>query len=502
MTSNSPSRSAWMLITLVVALPLFSYPLSWLPASTTTSRSLTLPIAVAVTAGLLLWAAFRTPRCPRPLLWPVLAGVISLLLSMRFSRQPHLSLATLPAWVGHIGLLFLAVNFPREHLRRLAWCWLVAAVVVAVNGLVRLAGHEQFVSTIGNWNVTGAYLAATIPVGLALRDRRATALCALLVPAIYFCHSRGAWLALVIVALAWMFFSGMRRLALIGMVACLAGGLWLGGRWQKEDVRPLIWQGTLQMIAAKPVVGHGLGTFVANFPSFRPTEYFAQPKATTVTDHAHNELLETAAETGILGVGAMLWLWWVVAVRGRRACRENPLLAGFAGAAIVLAVHGFVDVGLRHPPLMPLFWILLGLLAGNDGARELHLRGLWTVLCIAGAGWLAYAGVIQPVRADLAERQGKLREALRYQPFRLHTRFMLAQQLAATSPTEAITVLEQLESLAPDYATTSYNLGVLYLSIGRAAQALPHLRRAIEINPNDPDAKRALETARLARDGL
>ena len=132
----------------------------------------------------------------------------------------------------------------------------------------------------------------------------------------------------------------------------------------------MIWTATLRMIAARPLIGQGLGTYVVEYPHYRLPEYFLRPKATNVTDHAHNELLETAAEQGLIGLAALLWLWAAALGRGVSSCRrqdagERRCLMGLLGAAGLLMLHGMVDIDLRYPPNQSLLWLLMGLLVGT-----------------------------------------------------------------------------------------------------------------------------------------
>jgi tetratricopeptide (TPR) repeat protein len=56
----------------------------------------------------------------------------------------------------------------------------------------------------------------------------------------------------------------------------------------------------------------------------------------------------------------------------------------------------------------------------------------------------------------------------------------------------------RIEELAPDYADVAFNLGQLYLAENHAQEALPYLRRAVEINPFDVGRRIALASALLA----
>ena len=49
----------------------------------------------------------------------------------------------------------------------------------------------------------------------------------------------------------------------------------------------------------------------------------------------------------------------------------------------------------------------------------------------------------------------------------------------------------------PDLALFWYNLGVAYAQLGRPAEALPCVARALQIDPNLPDGNKTLARLRL-----
>lgn len=485
----------------------------------------------------------------------------TLVTGVLFSRHPSWSAAVLPGWVATVVLWWLGNQLTRAELYRVAAIWSVTGVVVAANGLMRLPMEADFVSTIGNRNVLGAYLAATWFVSLGWvteqrtpcwpfrswrqrgRDRarqsnpnegcvqrvregdpseftehagtavgRQLAGCSrkwtlwglgtlLLVLGIIFCGSRGAWLGLIAGGLTWLGLGGRRgRIAALIGVAVVAA-LTLGNQsrlisWWQTDVRPVIWRSTLSMIAAQPWTGHGLGTFVATYPTYRDPAYFQRPKATNVTDHAHNEWLQVVAEQGIPAVIVMslLWLWSVA--QGICNARTNHLSRGLVAAAVVFLVHGAIDIGLRTATIQPVFWLLLGMLGGNgenQANRTIECRGRLRGLVTAALGALALAvlwwGFWQPLRADWLDHQARVAGArrqlitaveqagkvLEIQPWRLETRYWLAGLLADSDTIPgrraAIEQCEELRRWAPDYADVTFNLAHLYTLEGRFDQA-------------------------------
>jgi tetratricopeptide (TPR) repeat protein len=351
-----------------------------------------------------------------------------------------------------------------------------------------------------------------------------------------FCRSRGAWLALGAVTILWFLVFGdrvSRRWQVRAIVVTLAlviasslGWSYIREQWQ-TDVRPPIWKATVSMITDRPLLGHGLGTYVAVYPQFRVPEYFLRRKATNVTDHAHNELLEVAAEQGLVGLAATLWLWGLAVGRGLRAGlqydkSEQRATLGLLGAMLVFMFHGLVDVDLRYLPNQSLLWLLMGLLVGRGARpsdassftfRSKALQGCVAAAClILGIGIISSA-VVHPLAADWLDRRARLAEesgdmgvaadyasqALAFEPFRLSTRYLLAGTLArspdAATRQMAIDQCLQIEEFAPDYADVSYNLGELYMAANQVTSALPWLRRAGEINPYNVDRRVALAVA-------
>ena len=481
---------------------------------------------------------------PRRILLPVLAVVASGLVSTRFSEHPYFGLGLLPRVVGNVAVFWLAAHGSRRQAAGLGRWWMMAAVIVAVNGLLRLGSERDFVSTLGNWNFLGAYLAASIVLGMSIEGTWTLLGNLVLLGTMCFCGSRGAWLALGAVALLWFLGCGRRwlagwyaRVVIVMLLVAGAGavaGPYVRQQW-RTDVRPPIWMATLHMIASRTLLGHGLGTYAAEYPKYRIPEYFLRPKATNVTDHAHNELLEIAAEQGLIGLAVTLWFWAAAMGCGIRTYRQmdgagRRAQLGLLGAAAVLMFHSLVDVDLRYLPNQSLLWLLMGLLVGADAAHSPRAeRGWWRIpihtktarwcaaaACLVLGIWVARMAVLRPMAADwrdrearMAEENGDLRtaaqhawDALCLEPFRLSTRYLFAGVLSrlpdAYGHGLAIDQCLRIEELAPDYADVTFNLGQLYLADSRVQEAIPCLRRAAEINPFDANRRIALASALLA----
>jgi len=545
-------------LALVAIVPLWSYPLSWLPFSVAQYRfAIVLPLAPIALVVLLMALALRclsgpvSAAWPQKLAGPLLALAASALVSVRFSRHPEFSLDALPAALGNLAIFLLAADVRTPDLAAAGACWLSASVLVAITGILRGGTGPEFVSVIGNRNFVAAYLAASLCVGAGLwgalvagrreaGNRSPRGLCSmalglaacLLLAALGMCRSRGAWLALALVAVIGFLAVGPGKPAwrwigilCIGAIVAAAGWRYARRQWQ-TDVRPEIWRGTLEMIGDRPLSGHGLGVFWIDYVRFRPPEYFLRPKAANLTDHAHSELLEIAAEQGLAGAAATLWLWITVLVLAVRAWRTEPdrrtaaARLGLIGAVLVFLFHGLVDVDLRHLPNQTLFWLAMGLIvSGGTPLCEGRLMRSGVARAVLGAAGLAAAAamgwmfVLKPLAADAWERQARVADsrgdqatavlaadqALEIDPLRVETRSFLAGALAQSgSEQQRRVAIEQcllVEQLAPDYADITYNLGQLYLAVRQPQEALPWLQRAVRLNPYNADKRVSLGMA-------
>ena len=145
-----------------------------------------------------------------------------------------------------------------------------------------------------------------------------------------------------------------------------------GGASNPYDDRPRIWAEALREAHARPVLGMGPGTFP--FASVRSPS----GARTVFAEHAHDVLLTTAAETGVLGVAALVSLTLASAADvggGLRAARGDRRLlgplAGLAAALTGFVGEGLVDVTLRNALVAQTLWVCLGLaLAGARLARR------------------------------------------------------------------------------------------------------------------------------------
>jgi O-antigen ligase len=125
------------------------------------------------------------------------------------------------------------------------------------------------------------------------------------------------------------------------------------------------WQGTLAIAGQHWLLGAGLQGFAPLFPGARG---FATDK---FWSHAHNDILQFVAETGLIGTALMVGMF---VLGGRSAARnlraqagtENgPLLAAVACACVGFLLHGWLDFNFHVPANAANFGVLAAMLVGR-----------------------------------------------------------------------------------------------------------------------------------------
>ena len=415
----------------------------------------------------------------------------------------------------------------------MAVAWALAAAVEAAVMLLQAVLRVEPVGMAGNRNFAACFLAMSLPIGVACAmspggDRRyigrwvAASYATLLLAAMMVSESRGAALALLLVAAGWqlMRWHGARRWLPAGVAVVAAVGLALlpsvrtttKHLWN-TDVRPMIWLGSARAVADAPLAGHGPGSFARVYPAHRPPEYFDRPKCARATDHAHNEFLEIAVETGALGVLAFLALLMVTALAARRTIGRGdaslrPVAIGVTMGWGVLVLQNLVDINLFMPPNDMLFWLMTGWLmsasraSGSNAAERAVSANPVARLAAGAAGALVLAvGVAQPARANWLFREGAVARTAGDERRALGCFLRVVQTdpdrmeawrqagLAAHNLGDlnlAVAAFRRAHELMPDYADLNGELGSLLAMKGDYAGAAPLLTRATELFPRDP----------------
>lgn len=278
--------------------------------------------------------------------------------------------------------------------------------------------------TLGNPNWAAAFLAPLVPVSLGLAataQRRWLyhAAAGLLTLATLATLSKGgvATLAAGVFAFAVLGSakgdSGVRQRFALTVIAVAAVMIALALGWHYDVAqaswlrgRLFLWRAALILIGKHPLTGVGLGGYPAAYGDAAATVIDGDPAAfmpLSSIDFAHNDLLQFAAEGGLLTAAAFVA---VVVVALSSAHRRGDPLARAVGAAVAaLFVNGLADSTLRVPATFALFFFLVAWLSPASARPKGHSLVL---------GVIALLGVLQGVRFIAGNTQWTLgREALR-----------------------------------------------------------------------------------------
>lgn len=120
-------------------------------------------------------------------------------------------------------------------------------------------------------------------------------------------------------------------------------------------VRIMLWKESLRIVRDYPLTGCGLNTYskvAKNYKSFKWGGVYA-----------HNSYLQKAAETGLPGILAFLFVLYSFFRMGLRYLNQKKdyLALGFLSGILAFLVHAFFDTHFYSLQLVVLFWFMLGL---------------------------------------------------------------------------------------------------------------------------------------------
>jgi O-antigen ligase len=341
-------------------------------------------IAAAQTVAVLLIAAVALrlalghgrPYRRTPLDVPLAVFLLARILSIATSVDPARSVASLHTELVFYLLIPAVTNTlgtdPSGKIRRVLRVAALAGAAAAAIGIfsVLMGWEVRAASTTGGYYTLGIYLAALLPILLLLGGTQGFfprlpvwgGLAAVVGIGIVATYNRLHWLA----AGGSLILAGLlreRRILLVALPLALVLFFAFPGLTERIQQaidpssrlsgRDVLWRGAAMIAADRPVLGFGPRTFPVVFPLF-------EEMSDRNVGSWHNDYLQVYMESGLLGLGSLLWLLW----RGvAPAIKLMRLQAEGAERSLLLALLSslafFVIFGGMFDTLIGLFFKLL-----------------------------------------------------------------------------------------------------------------------------------------------
>jgi len=137
--------------------------------------------------------------------------------------------------------------------------------------------------------------------------------------------------------------------------------------------RLFIWDRTVSLIRARPVLGWGLETLREVFPYDREVlvRYFG-PRP-VIVDRAHNDMLQMAVSIGIPGAIAYLAFWLLNVAAAVMVMSRAPASGRILALGLVAGLIGYLvqaQAAFSSVAVTPLVWLLAGAACGWEVAAK------------------------------------------------------------------------------------------------------------------------------------
>jgi len=483
-------------------------------------------------AAFFLCAAFLNKRAPLFLggLWPWFFGWLAL--ASVFSPEPLNSFSHFSKYIVFAFFLSGAsqggagearLGSRRVNAAALAWMLsLFGAGLVCASALlyqrITGSGTDGVIGNNPNYSaavIAGGFAAAWALMFLEKTGRRQALyglLCAVFLAALVVANSRGAMLASLLSAAAFLAVNRQWRpllymAAALVLAAAIAPPDWLTFSLKADDPRAYsrvwLWKSALEAALERPFFGFGPGLFerafeVFKFPYFNGVSYYGHS-----TIHAHSEVLNLAAEAGFPAAAAFTGAFFY-SVREKS---RDAFQCAAKFCAVALFIQGACDMVFYSGAVALLFFGSAGFASG--GGPEQNVRCSWfrrprAQALIAGA--LCLLGLFPRLvfERDLslalgpADGTGKgalsLRRALGFAPHKKELLFEAARAGLGSSGNYAYAaaLAENAAVFCPKDATLPYLAAEALMRGGDASAAKQRLEAALALEPGFIGARAAL----------
>ena len=553
-----------IILILVIGTPLLYARFVYNPWFISTMKTTFIQVLLIIAASLYLLTEGKYKLVKSGLNYPVIAFIIASSISLLSSIDIYISIYSLFSITLFAGLYFLVPNIVRERrqIRKIMFSLIFVSGLISIYGIgqyfgidllnLKVMGSGYISGSFENRNVLASFLVFIMPVSVGFLFEKSSKKLKIMVGlvaiitliALIYTRTRGAWVGFIG---AMAFFAGAKLMAGRGMkkilkslfskkslitislmVICL--GLLIRYDYRKPGSftkkflsiadlkdpatrhRFVMWHTGIDIIKEHPLLGTGIGTFKKIYPKYQSkylrTEKYGMFEG--LSRFIHNDYLEITANTGILGLGAFLWLivtlYWTGLKRLKQIdqSKYSPnLLIIILSSLTAVLIHSFFHYSFYLPTTGMLFWLWLGLL-NTDGAkaekikeniRPSVIRQSVTVLITI----LLLVWVTKPFIANLYFDKGcyysmsgeydvaiaLYKKSLKFNPRDENTRNNLGNAYRISGLYgKALKEYEEALKINPYLVEAHNNLGILHVNRGLYDEAIKEYMLAIEINPN------------------
>jgi len=301
--------------------------------------------------------------------------------------------------LGWISIFFLFVNNVKDEtqfkklIRILILITTIAGAYAIFQHFARIDifGNVKYVEksfsrSIGFFNspqTFGNYILLVLPVVFGLsfysnnrKEKRWLQLSGLIILiAIIYSYTRGVWLGLI-GGMIFMAILRSKKLLLVVMTGIIVGSMFIvflpSSRVTQRVVRTFksgrpvgdriyFWKGSLKIIRDYPITGLGWEGFRLVYPKYKPA------KGRQLVAHAHNNFIDMAVDSGLLGLGIFLWLLVTIYKVVFRIFKETDdgyfkgISWGFLGSLTAFLIAGLSQYNFGDSEVVMLFYFLLGM---------------------------------------------------------------------------------------------------------------------------------------------
>lgn len=248
------------------------------------------------------------------------------------------------------------------------------------------------------------------------------------------------------------------------------------GGTESGDIRKIVWTGALRLIEKYPILGTGPETFAYSYYWERPVEHNYTSEWDFLYNKAHNEYLNMAATTGLIGLVSYLFWHYALAKLSLTKIPKSKKVDKSIGDSkrslypvLASSVAGFAITNFFGFSVIPVYlmMILLSFSAStiiSDEELKNKDENKLTSLSLAISVFFVYFIPLNLFTADLNFSKGK-------------------KYLEAGDLKTAIPLLEKSTRLRPQEAIFHSYLGEAYAQTGQEEKAVEQAKITLDENP-------------------